>query len=153
MASVDPLSELRDLHLPPAPDGASILPLVIPAGLLLLLALGGVMLLMQLRKGWLREVERGLCELGREPPGTALPRAAQLLRRAALAKHGPEAAKLTGEAWLAALDRLFGTDFFRGGAGRVFGDALYRGRTSPGEASMALAGLRRLVRRRRLAPW
>lgn len=153
MASGDPLSELRDLHLPPTPGGASILPLVISAGLFLLLAFGVVALLMRLRKGWLREVECGLRDLGREPPGSALLGAARLLRRAALARLGPDAAKLTGDAWLAALDRLFGTDFFGKGAGRVFGDALYRGGMSPGESGAALTGLRRLVRRGRLAPW
>ena len=50
-------------------------------------------------------------------------------------------------------DRLFGGDFFRHGAGNVFGGALYRADSAPDTSAKALAGLRRLLRRRRLKPW
>lgn len=153
MTSADTLSSLRDVRLPAPPDGAPLLPFVGIAFILLLLALGGILLLVRRRNGWIREAEQALGDLGSAPPDIALSTAAGLLRRIALARIGADGSKLRGEPWLEALDRLFGTDFFRHGAGRVFGDALYRPGCAPANAPAALAGLRHLLRRRRLRPW
>ena len=61
------------------------------------------------------------------PPDERLAAQALLLRRAARTVAGDEVARLHGEAWLAALDRMFATSFFTRGDGRCFGDALYSG--------------------------
>jgi hypothetical protein len=50
---------------------------------------------------------------------------ATLLRRAARTVGGEEVARLRGEAWLAALDRIFRTRFFTEREGRCFADDLY----------------------------
>lgn len=147
------LSDLRDVHLPPVPDGASFLPVVAAVVLVLVLALAGAALVARRRNGWAGEAERMLDGLAAAPPDAALAGAAGLLRRIALARIGPDAAKLGGDAWLEELDRLFGGDFFRHGAGTVFGGALYRADSAPDTSAKALAGLRRLLRRRRLKPW
>lgn len=152
-SSGDPLSSLRDVHLPRVPDGASLLPAVAAVVLVLVLAFAGAVLLVRRRNSWAGEAERMLDGLAGAPPDAALAGAAGLLRRIALARIGPDTAKLGGDAWLAALDRLFGGDFFRHGAGTIFGDALYRADSAPGADKAALAGLRRLLRKRHLKPW
>lgn len=149
----DTLSSLRDVHLPPVPDGASFLPAVAAIVLVLVLVFAGTVLLARRRNGWAGEAERALVGLADAPPDVALAGAAGLLRRIALARIGPDAAKLGGDAWLEALDRLFGSDFFRHGAGNVFGGALYRADIQLGTGAAALTGLRRLLRKRRFKPW
>lgn len=149
----DTLSGLRDVHLPPVPDGASLLPAVAAIVLVLVLTFAGTVLLARRRNGWVGEAERALDGLAAAPPDLALAGAAGLLRRIALARIGPDAAKFDGDAWLEALDRLFGGDFFRHGAGNIFGGALYRADITPAAGAAALAGLRRLLRKRRLKPW
>ena len=59
-------------------------------------------------------------------PAERLAAQAQLLRRLVRALSGDSAARAQDGAWLGVLDRTFSTTFFTSGAGRVFGDGLYR---------------------------
>lgn len=80
-------------------------------------------------------------------------RAAQatILRRVVRTVEGEEAARTTGPAWGVTLDRVFATDLFGAGAGRVFVDGLYeRPKNSANddrELDRALGGLFRQLRR------
>jgi hypothetical protein len=73
---------------------------------------------------------------------------ATLLRRAARTVAGEEVARLRGEAWLAALDRIFRTRFFTAAEGRCFADDLYAASPAadPEVTGRTLAGLARRLR-------
>ncbi len=120
------LEKMRDLALPPIPSAPPV-----PWGVLILAALAlaalGLLLATRLRaRDWRREARARFAALAaRSGEPEALTEAARLLRRLALKRSGPEAAKLAGEPWLAYLDGLFGADFFTAGAGRVFGAGIY----------------------------
>ena len=148
MNQTDPLAQLRDISLPPAPPEALSLPLLWLA-IIVLGAIAGAAWLLLRPIGWRAELLSRLNRMDGRDDAEALAETAGLLRRAALLKLGPETRKLTGDDWLAALDRLFGTTFFTRGNGRVFGEALY----GKAAATAPLKDLRRLVRRRVWRPW
>jgi len=76
------------------------------------------------------------------PPERRRVAQAQLLRRLARTLQGDAAADAQGDAWAAALDRLFATTFFSAGAGRIFAEGLYRrGASEPGPVDAELARL------------
>ncbi|WP_018633581.1 DUF4381 domain-containing protein [Neomegalonema perideroedes] len=151
METEELLERMRDLAAPPIPTAAPV-----PWGFLLLavLALAALGLLLALRlraRDWRREARARFAALAAQSerpgdPSEALTEAARLLRRVALRSAGPEAAKLTGEAWLKRLDEIFGADFFTAGAGRVFGAELYA--ADPPPAGPILAGLAKLAQGR-----
>lgn len=69
-----------------------------------------------------------LAELNRTrqlAPAAAQAAQALLLRRIARTVAGDATMHLSGEAWLAALDGMFATQYFSRGNGRRFGEALY----------------------------
>src|SRR4051794_14284679 len=79
-------------------------------------------------------------------PDARLVAQARLLRRVARTLEGEAAASERGEAWASRLDRLFATDFFSRGAGRVLVDGLYRRPAAP-DAGAIDAELARLLAR------
>ncbi len=132
MSALDPLAQLRDIH---PPDPVSWWP---PAAGWWLLGLAVVGL------GWVswwswqarrRSVARAArAELSRikaeaeggRCPGEVVAEVSALLRRCALARFpAHEVAGLSGEAWLAFLDRSADTDRFSRGAGRALISAPY----------------------------
>lgn len=149
MDRTDLLTQLRDISLPPAPPEASSLPLFWLAIIVLGMIVIAACLLLLRPGGWRAEVLSKLKRLEERDNAEALVEAAGILRRVALLRLGPGSRKLTGDQWLVALDRLFGTTFFTRGDGRVFGDALYG--KAPSKAP--LGDLRRLVRRQVWRPW
>ncbi len=71
----------------------------------------------------------------------------RLLRRAALREHTrPRAAGLTGDTWLAFLDRTGGSRDFTEGSGRCLVTAPYGGRTEPVDAVALAVVVRRWLR-------
>ncbi len=135
MNAAQPLP-LKDIHLPPSPPWWPPAPgWWVLAGVVFVLALwaGGRWLRHRRRLKWRRAVLAELEALRREyVPGDGAAYAenvSALLRRVALARYRrDEVAALSGDAWLAFLDRHGGGDAFRRGPGRVLGDALYRPR-------------------------
>ena len=127
------LSQLRDIHLPapvswwpPAPGWWLL-------AALLLIALGAAYLLYRWhrRARWRRTA---LAELGQLRGATAerfLGEVSVLLRRVAVSRFPRrDVAALTGEDWLAFLDRTLGDGTpFQSGAGRVLASGPYAGKT------------------------
>lgn len=149
------LAALRPWHLPdpvswwpPAPGWWLLAALALAA----LFALAG-----WLRRRWYRQapVRRALRELGAldalaaRDPALACRQLSQLLRRVALARFPRgEVAGLTGEAWLAFLDRHGGDGQFDRGPGRVLIQAPYRA-AAPDDLVPLIALARRWIERQR----
>ena len=121
------LQALRGLHV--ESPGFQLEPAVafgILAGIVLAV---GAILLLRARPLRLRAARRALraslAETRHLQEDERLAAQARLLRRVARTVAGDDVAQLRGEAWLAALDRMFATDFFSRGEGRCFGDQLY----------------------------
>lgn len=144
------LDQLRGLHLPGnaagAVQGEIVAAAVLGFALALLLGLARHLRLRagaSLRRAALAELAAARAL---EPQARLVAQAA-LLRRLARTRLGEGAADLRGADWAAALDRLFATDFFGKGAGRVLADGLYR-RADP-DATGLDAELGRLIGRMR----
>jgi hypothetical protein len=141
----DPASaivRLRPPH-PPPPDATTEILLMAFAGAALAVVAALAISAWRARRRPLRR--RALAELAATralPDAERVAAQARLLRDVARACD-EGAAKLFGDPWLTRLDALFATRFFTRGAGRAFGDALYR----PGDAPAAAldAGLSRLL--------
>ena len=127
MAELPSLEALRGLHVEGTLAG-------IEPGIALGVALGiaaaaMLMVLARARPLRLRAVRRALrtsLALAQAAPREQqLVAQATVLRRAARTVAGEEVARLRGEAWLAALDRIFRTRFFTEREGRCFADELY----------------------------
>ena len=132
MNTVDPLAQLRDIHLPepiswwpPAP-GWWIVSLVTLASI--------ITIVLFVKNRWLRNRYRraAIRELGnlqnnpQDSPQTLL-EISTLLRRVALQTYGREnVAPLSGDKWLTFLDRTGKTDQFSQGPAKVIGCALYK---------------------------
>jgi len=117
------LSQLRDIHLPapvswwpPAPGWWLLL------ALLLTLLLFGYWLLRRRRQNaWRREALAQLQQLRGSNEATTAAQLSVLLRRVAISRYPQaEVASLTGEAWLAFLDKTLGEGSpFQSGPGRA----------------------------------
>ena len=151
---MDPLTELRDIHLPPAPEAWPPAPgwwlLAALAALALVLLIRPLRRRMQRRR--LRQrLEVELRRLEREArdggaSGDFHAGLSTLLRRVALLTHPREqVAALSGEAWLAFLDATGGDGGFREGPGRALVQAPYAPlrATTPGEPAAVLETARR----------
>lgn len=146
---VPSLDQLRGLHLP----GGSAALFRGEIFVAILVGLCAALLVGLARRLWLRMRQTlrrtALAELAaasRLPPEERLVAQASLLRRLVLTLRGEEAAAIRGEAWAGELDRLFRTDYFSRGAGRIFVDGLYAGGARP-EPGAVEAELRRLFGR------
>lgn len=144
MNGADPLSQLKDIHLPPAISAWPPAPgwWLLAALVLAAAAFAGRLFLRRWR--YRRAARQAAAELRAlaaryraEGDAMALARAlSPLLRQAALAYFPrTEVAGLTGENWLAFLDRSGGGGRFAAGPGRALVDAPYR----PGAAVAAEA--------------
>lgn len=127
MPPADELQGLRALHLPPAaPAFWADIGLAVALGLLAALILSLAWRLLARPRLSLRAEALAAFE-----HASALPvperRAAQaaLLRRVVRSVEGEDAARTSGPAWSATLDRVFRTDLFAAREGRVFADGLY----------------------------
>ncbi|GJD88718.1 hypothetical protein BHAOGJBA_2239 [Methylobacterium hispanicum] len=145
------LDQLRGLHLPGNAAGALQGEVVAAAALGFAAALGvGLVRLLRARAGaTLRRAALSELAATRDlPPEARLVAQARLLRRIARTRLGEEAAAAQGADWAARLDRLFSTDLFSAGAGRVLVDGLYR-RHAPPDAAALDSELGRLIGRMR----
>jgi hypothetical protein len=123
----DPLAGLRALHLPPAQGSWwSDLGFAVALGLAMALIAALAFRALFRPRGSLRREALAAFENAAALP-TPERRAAQaaLLRRVVKTKAGPEEASATGSAWAETLDRVFSTELFSKGRGRVFADGLY----------------------------
>ena len=118
------LSSLRDIQLPVAPEGVSIV--LIAANGLLLLAIMAMLFIRQRRKRehWRREAHEAISNARMLEPQAGLLCLAKLLRQIVHYRHG-HSIELDGQAWLAQLDQEFNTQWFSHDTGRIFGEALY----------------------------
>ena len=131
--AADSALQLRDIHLPPAPPlwppapgwwllAALLLALLIWAGLLL----GRRYRLRRQRRRILERLQQLDHELGPEQDAVFASEVSMLLRRLALQRYPrDQVAALTGDAWLAFLDRHGGDGRFRQGPGAVLAEAPY----------------------------
>lgn len=132
---MDPqLLQLKDIHLPEAPD---IWPLALGWWILLVMLLGLVFWFILVVKKYIniqrhkRMLFDELAQLERKlkssPNKTHVAETNVLLRRLALAYYPNEkVASLTGSNWLKFLDKSGNTENFSKGAGRILIDAPYR---------------------------
>jgi hypothetical protein len=137
--------QLRDIHLPAEPPLWPLAPGWWLVALLLLGAMGyGLWRLRRLRQAERRR-EQIIAELDRlagHDCGPALvAQVSALLKRAALSRYPrTEVAALTGQTWLAFLDRTGGGGGFREGPGQVIADGAYApSRDCDAPALLALA--------------
>lgn len=120
---------LRDIHLPPPPGWWPPAPGWWLLAALLLAAVIGMAV--WLRRRWRKARHRAALEaelaqaLALDTPSAQLVALSQLLRRAALQVE-PQAATLTGEAWLRWLDGADASVPFSSGPGRVLLEGPYR---------------------------
>ncbi|AWN34971.1 DUF4381 domain-containing protein [Methylobacterium radiodurans] len=145
------LDQLRGLHLPGNAAGALQGEVVAAALVGFATALGiGLFRFLRSRAGTTlrRSALRELAATRELPPEARLVAQARLLRRIARTRLGEEAAAAHGAEWAARLDRLFATDLFSAGAGRVLVDGLYRRHAAPDAAALD-AELGRLIGRMR----
>lgn len=144
------LAGLRELHR----HSAALLtdPAVwtgIAAGLVLAVAFALLFGRSLLRRAALeREARAALARTRDLPSDERLAEQAKILRRLGRTVLGSSSATLRGDAWLAALDGLFRTDFFSKGAGRCFAADLYAAPSGASDASVT-AQLEALVPRLR----
>ena len=136
--------ELRDIHLPPAPDwwppapGWWIVALLCLAGTVVALyTLWQLLRRRRVRRALLAELDRYIGSAGNDPASLAAA-LSQFLRRMAL-RDDPFAAALHGEAWLRWLDVRGRSEEFSRGIGRALLDAPYQ--TSPAFDGAALTEL------------
>jgi hypothetical protein len=147
----DPLDALRGVHLPAGLPRSALADLAWAGagGFLAAVALALLAAVLLARRRPVRRAARAALARSRSlPPPERLIAQAALLRRLAGAV-GTEPPIERGGAWLARLDRVFGTAFFTGGPGAAFGDALYAPASRPDpdaldrELERLISGLRR----------
>ncbi|GEP02851.1 DUF4381 domain-containing protein [Methylobacterium oxalidis] len=144
------LADLRGLHLPANAAGAvqgEVVAAII-LGFVAALLVGAVRAWRTrrrstVRRAALRELQaaRGL------EPEARLVAQARLLRRTARTLDGDAVADLRGAAWAARLDRIFATDFFGQGAGRILVEGLYGRRAASPDVEAIDAEITRLLAR------
>lgn len=122
----DPLSRLRDIHIPPPPPSEPIWDLLLAGGLVLL-ALGLLLFaLLRRKRHWRRQALSELSSINTDQPDKARAELAGVLRRVAIKVSDRPVASLSGDDYLEQLDQIFSTRFFGSGAGQVFGGSLYQ---------------------------
>jgi hypothetical protein len=125
--AADALNGLRAIHAPANFSEAPVIAAAALAGCLCALALMAWLRVRPLRwRAVRRSALAGLALSRSLDPGERLAAQAALLRRVVRATEGEAPGRLRDGDWLACLDRVFSTSFFTSGAGRAFGEALYR---------------------------
>ena len=140
----DPLSELRDIHLPQQAGLPLSFYIVALASMLLIVMTGMALKILWRRRNVKADALRLLQDASELPDQESLLAQAKLLRRLANTVGDGKTTKSRGRAWLKRLDALFVTDFFTAGAGQIFGEALYR-RQGASDAPAVAAKLRQLI--------
>ena len=142
--------ELRDIHLPPPPSWWPPAPgwWIVAVLVLALLIVAAVYLykFMQRRRrqrALIAEFERTIAA-ARDDHSALATALSNFLRRLAM-QRAPAAATMTGDAWLAHLDGVVGSDEFSAGIGRVLLDAPYRAHVDY-DAPKLIALVRRTLR-------
>jgi hypothetical protein len=139
------LSQLRDIHMPgavswwpPAPGWWALLAL-----LLIIAGVGVVFRRRRQRNRWRGSALTELARLRAAAPERQLREVSVLLRRVAISRFPRhDVAALTGEAWLAFLDRTLGDgSAFQSGVGRVLLSAPYAGTAQDDVDTAALLAL------------
>lgn len=136
MNAADPLTQLRDIHLPepvswwpPAPGWWVVALLALAAIILLLLFSRNRWLRNQYRRAALHELEN-LTNIPQGDQKLLLEEMSAILRRVAMHAYGRnEVAPLSGNRWLTFLDRTGGTDQFTQGMAKILGSGLYQDST------------------------
>ncbi|MBI1195228.1 MAG: DUF4381 family protein [Gammaproteobacteria bacterium] len=145
------LSQLRDIHLPapvpwwpPAPGWWAV-----AAATLLTVALAWILYRRHRQNRWRRSALAALALVRESLPEHQTGQLSVLLRRVAISRFPrQEVAGLTGQDWLAFLDRtLDGGDAFRAGAGRVLIHGPYRRNETPVDPTDLTALCERWIRR------
>lgn len=123
----DPLAGLRALHLPAeSADWTSDIGFAVAGGLLLALLASLLMrALLKPRRSLRASALEEFAATEALPQEERRAAQAAILRRVVRTIEGDEAARASGEPWGETLDRVFRTDLFGKGAGRVFVDGLY----------------------------
>lgn len=101
---MNPLDQLKDIHLPPA---VSAWPPAWPWWVLLLLviACGALFIWLRKRNAWRRAAQQAYNQIDWQQPNQAYREANKLLKQIAIQKLGRSCAQLSGEEWLAFLDK------------------------------------------------
>ncbi|MCB1381712.1 MAG: DUF4381 domain-containing protein [Notoacmeibacter sp.] len=146
--AANPLDTLRDIRLPPPPDGLPDWVLLALAAFTFLSALLLITALLRRRSPARRAMGARIDGAMRLPGEAGVAALAHLLRDEASRSGGTAAAALSGDAWLRWLDQHFATDFFTRGEGRIFGDALYAPGVSADRDALTKGVLRALT-----GPW
>jgi len=117
------LAQLRGLQMPEAPTEPAVWPVILSAGILLLI---GMVFLIRRKRGtttWAKEAKRELDSIKHNENTHALTQTAALLKRIAITHdNSAEVKRLTGDRWLRYLDSFFQTRYFSEGNGQLFGE-------------------------------
>ncbi len=124
--NADPLSQLRDIHIPAPPPSEPVWDIAL-AALLIVLALVLLFIsLLRRKRHWRHEALTTLSLIDTTRPEQATAEMASVVRRVAIQVSDEPVTALSGEPYLRRLDELFGSSFFLSGPGKVFGSALYQ---------------------------
>lgn len=140
------LSQLRDIRVPPAPEGVSLWLIAANLGLVLIVLTGFYFRWKRERERWRRDALRQVHHARSQEPALAVLTLAKLLRQIMLYRQydiSPD-----GLCWLANLDEAFGTLWFTQAEGQAFGSVLYQRTTvSDAELRSLCNHLERLIRK------
>lgn len=140
------LSQLRDIGIPPAPDGVSIWIVAANLALLLMVLVGFYRHWRRERERWRRAALKQVIQARSLQPASAVLALAKLLRQIMLYRQCDISA--VGQAWLFKLDAAFNTHWFSQAEGQAFGSALYRNSTMTVEEQQRLCKqLEQLIRK------
>ncbi len=118
------LSQLRDIQVPPAPEGVSLWLIAANLALLLIVLTGLYIRWLRERERWRRDALRQVRHARSLEPATAVLALAKLLRQIMLYRQYD--ISKGGFNWLASLDEAFDTHWFTQAEGQAFGGALYK---------------------------
>ena len=122
------LSELRDIHVPSAPESMSLWLIAANIGLLIILVWIYLLRRNRLLEGWRRAARRDIQHAKKANTQQGLVLLAKLLRKIAILRNSSQGDR-QGDAWLEELDTVFATQWFTQEQGRIFGTALYKNNT------------------------
>lgn len=139
------LAELRDIQLPPAPEGVSLWLLGANVLLVVVALLALYTRWRRRRERWRREALATVKQAAQMEPAGGVLELAKLLRQLML--HRQYDISSTGRPWLQQLDAAFNTRWFSQSRGQAFGPALYQqSLTSKAELQVLCKELERLIR-------